>query len=156
MIEACLEAISKNLVVALQDMGAAGLTSSSFEMSVSGGLGLQLHLDRVPLRDTTLTPEEILLSESQERMLLISKPGDWPQVANIFKKWGLEVCRIGRVQAEPYIELFWQEKPLLKIDPACIVKQAPVYKREYQKPVKHLVKEKAEVVPFQKKYFWRF
>lgn len=92
LIESCLEVMKKNLVVAIQDMGAAGLTSSSFEMAAKGGVGLRMHLDQVPLRDSSVGPEEILLSESQERMLLICEPGKYEELQKVFHRWG----QIGR------------------------------------------------------------
>jgi hypothetical protein len=83
LIESCLEVLDQKIVVAMQDMGAAGLTSSSFEMAAKGKVGFDLHLDQVPLRDSTLTPEEILLSESQERMLLVCKPKNLKKSTNL-------------------------------------------------------------------------
>src|SRR5262249_22271218 len=80
-----------------QDMGAAGLTSSSVEMSGKGGLGIELDLDQVPTRETHMTPYEIMLSESQERMLMILKPGSEPMAERIFRKWELDFAKIGRV-----------------------------------------------------------
>ena len=88
LIESCLEVMQKNLVAAIQDMGAAGLTSSSFEMAAKGGVGLRIHLDQVPLRDSSVGPEEILLSESQERMLLICEPSKLKAVQEVFHPAG--------------------------------------------------------------------
>ena len=87
LIEACLDVLEKNLVVAMQDMGAAGLTSSSFEMASKGQVGLTLDLKKVPLRDSTMSPEDILLSESQERMLLICEPKNLNQLQNTFSSF---------------------------------------------------------------------
>lgn len=131
LIESCLEVIASGLVVAIQDMGAAGLTSSSFEMSAKGGVGFDLHLDRVPLRDSTMTPEEILLSESQERMLLIAEPKNVAKITATFAHWGLEAVVVGEVRAEKATRLFWKGDLLTEIDPALIVDQAPVYQRNY-------------------------
>jgi len=97
LIESCLEVMKEDLVVAIQDMGAAGLTSSSFEMASKGGVGLSIHLDRVPLRDASMTPEDILLSESQERMLLVCEPRKFERIAAIFHRWGLDAVTIGEV-----------------------------------------------------------
>lgn len=131
LIEACLEVMNCGLVEAIQDMGAAGLTSSSFEMSSKGGLGLSLHLERVPCREEGLTPEEILLSESQERMLIICKPENWPKLQEIFYKWNLDAVCIGEVRSEKNIQIFWKDKLICDIDPASLVDNAPEYKRDY-------------------------
>ena len=90
LLEACLELMATDAIVAIQDMGAAGLTSSSFEMAGQGGLGIELDLDKVPLRETGMTPYEIMLSESQERMLIVLKPGREERGAQIFEKWELD------------------------------------------------------------------
>jgi phosphoribosylformylglycinamidine synthase len=133
LIEACLEILDQNLVVAMQDMGAAGLTSSSFEMASKGQVGLKIHLDQVPLRDSRLGPEEILLSESQERMLLICEPGKLPAIQKVFTKWGLESTQIGEVVSGKQVELLWKGEMLTQIDPDLLVENAPVYERPYQK-----------------------
>jgi len=133
LIESCLEVIQKNLVVAIQDMGAAGLTSSSFEMSSKGQLGLDLHLDLVPVRDSSLTPEDILLSESQERMLLICEPAKFLEIENIFSKWGLDAVRIGKVRKEKTLRLFWHQEILTELDPDLLVENAPLYDRPFEK-----------------------
>ncbi len=131
LIEACLEILDQKLVVAMQDMGAAGLTSSSFEMASKGQVGLKLHLDRVPLRDSRLGPEEILLSESQERMLLICEPSKLNAIQEIFHKWGLESTHIGEVVKSREVELLWNGEVLTKIDPDLLVENAPMYQRPY-------------------------
>ena len=132
LMESCLEVMKKQLVVAAQDMGAAGLISSSFEMITKGKAGMRLHLDRVPIRDSTMTPEEILLSESQERVLLLVHPDKYGELEQVFTKWGLPVCVIGELKKEKEVELFWKEKLLLKIDPEYLTEKAPRYKRPYQ------------------------
>ncbi|PWU17620.1 MAG: phosphoribosylformylglycinamidine synthase subunit PurL [Bdellovibrio sp.] len=131
LIESCLEVIGKKLVVAIQDMGAAGLTSSSFEMAAKGGLGFELHLDRVPLRDLSMGPEEILLSESQERMLLVCEPAHFSELAEVFSRWGLDAVRIGKVRSAREMQIFWHGEKLAELDPALIVDQAPVYERPH-------------------------
>jgi phosphoribosylformylglycinamidine synthase subunit PurL len=133
LIEACLEILDQNLVVAMQDMGAAGLTSSSFEMASKGKVGLKIHLDHVPLRDSRLGPEEILLSESQERMLLICEPAKMAAISQVFAKWGLESTKIGEVVEGHELELLWKNETLTKIDPDLLVENAPVYQRPYTK-----------------------
>ena len=131
LIEGCLEVMKLDLVEAIQDMGAAGLTSSSFEMSDGGGVGLHLHLDKVPARDSDITPEEILLSESQERMLLICKPENFAKISEVFDKWDLDAAVIGEVVDEKEITLFWKGEKQLKIDPSVLVENAPRYNRSY-------------------------
>lgn len=131
LIEACLEILDQDLVVAMQDMGAAGLTSSSFEMSSKGKVGLKMHLDRVPLRDSRLGPEEILLSESQERMLLICEPSKFKAIQKVFARWGLESTAIGEVVSDRDVELLWKGETLTKVDPDLLVENAPVYERPY-------------------------
>ena len=133
LIESCLEVIQKNLVVAIQDMGAAGLTSSSFEMASKGQLGLDFHLDLVPLRDSSMTPEDILLSESQERMLLVCEPEKFSEIEKIFARWGLDAVRVGKVRGEKQVRLFWKQEVLTEIDPDLLVENAPIYDRAYEK-----------------------
>lgn len=131
LIEACLEILKQKLVVAMQDMGAAGLTSSSFEMSSKGGVGMTLELDRVPTRDASITPEEILLSESQERMLLVCEPGKFDAIHAVFKRWGLEATKIGEIRAERKVTLKWKGDTLADIDPDLLVENAPKHERVY-------------------------
>src|SRR6202007_3102439 len=97
LLEACLEVMDTDAVVGIQDMGAAGLTSSSFEMAGRAGTGIRLDLDRVPVRESGMTPYEIMLSESQERMLMILRPGSEAAARHIFEKWELDFAVIGRV-----------------------------------------------------------
>jgi phosphoribosylformylglycinamidine synthase len=132
LIESCLEVMQKDLVAAIQDMGAAGLTSSSFEMAAKGGVGFKIHLDKVPLRDTSVGPEEILLSESQERMLLICSPDKLKAVQEVFHRWGLDAAAIGEVVKGPEIELLWKNEVICKIDPKLLTDHAPMYERPYQ------------------------
>lgn len=131
LIESCLEVIGQNLVVSIQDMGAAGLTSSSFEMSAKGGLGFDMELDKVPIRDSSIVPEEILLSESQERMLLICEPAKFAAIEKIFARWGLEAVRIGKVRSDKTIRLLWRGETLTEIDPSLVVDNSPEYQRPY-------------------------
>lgn len=133
LIEACLEVLKENLVVSMQDMGAAGLTSSSFEMASKGQVGLKIDLKKVPLRDTSMTAEDILLSESQERMLLICLPQNFERLQKVFKKWNLDSVVLGEVRKERKITLFWGPEKLTEIDPDLIVDKAPLYNRPYQK-----------------------
>ena len=151
LMEACLEVMKKNLVVAAQDMGAAGIVSSSFEMISKGKMGMNLYLDKVPLRDSTMTAEDILLSESQERVLLLVAPEHYKSVEEIFKKWGLSVCVIGEIKKEQQVELFWGENSLLKIDPKYLTEKAPRYDRSFQKwRAKNKVTNKEQTVVYGK------
>ena len=133
LIESCLEAMKANLIEAIQDMGASGLTSSSFEMASKGQVGMKLHLDQVPLRDQSLTPEDILLSESQERMLVICRPKNFQKLQTIFNKWDLQAVQIGHIIKERQVYLYWHGKQMTKIDPDILVKDAPEYDRPYNK-----------------------
>jgi len=147
LIESCIEVMRQGLVVAIQDMGAAGLTSSSFEMAARGGVGLDVHLDKVPLRDSTLTPEEILLSESQERMLLIVRPENFEKLKNVFLHWSLDAEVIGTVTQGPNIKLFWHNEKICDIDPNILVENAPRFERPYQAwAPQHRLDSKAEVL----------
>ena len=133
LIESCLEVLKEKLVVAIQDMGAAGLTSSSFEMAAKGEIGLRMHLDKVPLRDSSMTPEEIMLSESQERMLLICEPANFAKLQSVYQRWGLDAVKIGEVVADQKITLVWKEEVITSIDPRLLVQNAPQYERSYYK-----------------------
>lgn len=146
LIESCLDVMKQDLVVAIQDMGAAGLTSSSFEMAAKGGVGFKIHLDRVPLRDTSVGPEEILLSESQERMLLICEPAKFEAVKKVFHHWGLDASVLGEVYDGPEVELYWKGDLICKMDPKILTDNAPVYNRPYQKwaPKKQTAELKAK------------
>jgi len=132
LIESCLDVMKQDLVVAIQDMGAAGLTSSSFEMASKGGVGFRLELDKVPLRDSSMTPEDILLSESQERMLLVCEPAKFDRLASVFHHWGLDAVKIGEVTAKKTVELHWKGELLTEIDPDLLVENAPQYQRSWQ------------------------
>lgn len=143
LIESCLIAMKSGLVVAVQDMGAAGLTSSSFEMAARGGVGFRIDLDRVPLRDSSMTPEEILLSESQERMLLIVTPECLAEVKKVFSRWDLDAEEIGVVTEGPEVELLWHGERLCLLDPKVLVDEAPRYERPY-----HPWKDKNRVAQF--------
>lgn len=132
LIESCLEVMKKDLVVAIQDMGAAGLTSSSFEMASKGHVGMKLHLDHVPLRDSSVGPEEILLSESQERMLLVCEPTKFEELKKEFDIWGLDATKIGEIISEKKMQLYWKDDLLADIDPDLLVDNAPMYERPYK------------------------
>lgn len=136
LLEATLEAISTGSVIGIQDMGAAGLTCSSTEMSAKGKVGMRIHVDRVPLREEKMTPYEIMLSESQERMLLVGEKGQEELLINIFKRWDLSVDKVGEVTAGPNVEVWVGNTLKASVPPGSLVlgEGAPVYVREARKP----------------------
>ena len=129
LIEACLEAAKTGAIVAIQDMGAAGLTSSSSEMAARGGLGIDLDLDKIPLREQNLTPYEMLLSESQERMLIVAARGREAELQAVFEKWDLHAAVIGEVIAEPRWRARWRGQVVADIPVGALADEAPVYDR---------------------------
>lgn len=133
LIEACLELMATDAIVAIQDMGAAGLTSSSFEMASKGGMGIVIDLDKVPARETGMTPFEFMLSESQERMLIILKPGSEPQAEAIFRKWELDFAVIGHLTDTGRMVLRFNGEQVgdLPIDPLAAA--SPEYDRPWVK-----------------------
>ena len=129
LIEACLEAGKTGAIVAIQDMGAAGLTSSSSEMPSHGGLGIELDLDKVPLREANLTPYEILLSESQERMLIVAKRGREAELQAVFEKWDLHAVVIGRITDDQRWRARWHGQVVADIPIGALADDAPLYDR---------------------------
>ncbi len=131
LIEACLELMASDAIVAIQDMGAAGLTSSSVEMASKGGVGIELDLDQVPCRESGMVPYEMMLSESQERMLMILKPGREDFARTIFHKWGLDFAIIGHITDTECLVLKFGGKTVCDIPLAPIGDDAPLYNRPY-------------------------
>ncbi|TRW17709.1 phosphoribosylformylglycinamidine synthase subunit PurL [Glacieibacterium frigidum] len=131
LIEACLELMASDAIVAIQDMGAAGLTSSSVEMASKGGVGLRLDLDRVPVREERMTPYEMMLSESQERMLMVLKPGREAEAEAIFRKWELDFAVIGEVVAGGNLTLTFNGEVVGDIPLAPLADKAPKYDRPW-------------------------
>ena len=131
LIEACLELMQRDCIVAIQDMGAAGLTSSSFEMAARGGCGIELELDRVPLRESGMTPYEILLSESQERMLVVLRAGHEAEAHAIFAKWGLDCAVVGRVTDSGRMVVRWRDAVAADLPVQPVSGAAPVYDRPW-------------------------
>ena len=129
LLEACLEAMQTGAIVGIQDMGAAGLTCSTCEMGGRGGTGVEIELDRVPQRETGMTPYEIMLSESQERMLLVAQKGREEEVFRVFQKWGLDAVEIGRVTSDAKMRVLEHGKVVAEIPNAALTDDAPVYKR---------------------------
>ncbi len=134
LLEACLELFRYDYIVGIQDMGAAGLTSSSFEMAGRSGSGMTMHLDRVPAREEGMEPFEFMLSESQERMLICAKSGYEEKVLEIFRKWDLDAEVIGEVTNSGNMELFWHGERVADIPVLPVGEEAPVYDRPVKKP----------------------
>lgn len=133
LLEACLEAMEKKLIVSIQDMGAAGLTSSSFEMADKSGKGMLIDLDAIPLRTAGMTPVEMMLSESQERMLIACEKEKFDELKAVFDKWGLNCVKVGEVIKEKVIKFYYKSKIYKTLDVDIIV-NGPEYKRPLKKP----------------------
>ena len=131
LIEACLELMASDAIVAIQDMGAAGLTSSSVEMASKGGVGLELDMNAVPVRETYMTPYEMMLSESQERMLMVLKPGREAFAESIFRKWELDFAVIGRVTDTERLVLTFDGATVADIPLGPLADKAPLYDRPW-------------------------
>jgi phosphoribosylformylglycinamidine synthase subunit PurL len=131
LIEACLELMESDAIVAIQDMGAAGLTSSSVEMASKGGVGIELDMNAVPCREEGMTPYEMMLSESQERMLMVLKPGREAEAEAIFRKWELDFAVIGHVTDTGHMVLRWNGEVAADIPLAPLADEAPCYERPY-------------------------
>ena len=147
LLEACLEAMRSGAIVAIQDMGAAGLTSSSFEMAGRGGAGIRLDLEKVPARQPGMGPYELMLSESQERMLVVAARGREEEVARVFRKWGLEVSTIGQVTATGRAEIRFHGELYADMPVAPLTDEAPVYTRPLAPPADLAARQAAPQVP---------
>ena len=144
LLEACLELMAGDSIIAIQDMGAAGLTSSSIEMASKGNLGIEINLNKVPCRETKMTPYEIMLSESQERMLIILENGKEELAKKIFDKWNLDFAVIGKTTNSKNIELFFNEEQVANIPVNTLVENSPMYDRKWKKsklPKKNKIKK---------------
>ncbi len=133
LLEACLELMAGNSIIAIQDMGAAGLTSSSVEMASKGNLGIELYLNKVPCREVNMSPYEIMLSESQERMLIVLENGKENLAKKIFDKWNLDFAIIGKTTNSKNIELFFDDNKVAEIPINFLAENAPVYDRKWKK-----------------------
>src|SRR5271169_1271153 len=133
LLEACLEAMQTGAIIGIQDMGAAGLTCSTCEMGGRGSVGLEIELDLVPQRDTGMTPYEIMLSESQERMLLVAEKGREHEVFRVFEKWGLDAVTIGRVIPESTMRVLEHGKVVAEIPNEALTDDAPLYNRPMER-----------------------
>ena len=144
LLEACLELMSGDSIIAIQDMGAAGLTSSSIEMASKGNLGIKINLNKVPCREAKMTPYEIMLSESQERMLIVLENGKEETAKKIFDKWNLDFAVIGKTTDTKNIELFFDNEQVAKIPVNTLVENSPMYDRKWKKsklPKKNRIKK---------------
>lgn len=137
LLEACLELMEKDCLVGIQDMGAAGLTSSAAEMAARGGTGVELELSHVPLRERGMTPYEILLSESQERMLLVAKKGSEEEVKRVFERWELDAVVVGRVTRARLFRASFHGEEVVNIPIEALTSEAPVYNRPSERPEGH-------------------
>jgi phosphoribosylformylglycinamidine synthase len=134
LLEACLEVMQTDALVGIQDMGAAGLTCSTTEMGSRGGAGVEIDVSLVPQRETGMTPYEIMLSESQERMLLVAKRGREEEVERIFEKWDLHAVRIGAVTTDGLLRVRNNGEIVAEIPNAALTDEAPVYNRPFLEP----------------------
>ncbi|MGB6430121.1 MAG: phosphoribosylformylglycinamidine synthase subunit PurL [Candidatus Acidiferrales bacterium] len=136
LLEACLEAMQTGAIVAIQDMGAAGLTSSSCEMASRGGVGIEMNLDLVPQREIGMSAYDMLLSESQERMLLVAERGRENEVLAVFTKWGLDAVEIGRVTGDGLLRVLHRRNVVAEIPAQALADEAPVYQRPIAAPAR--------------------
>jgi phosphoribosylformylglycinamidine synthase len=134
LLEACLEAMETGAIIGIQDMGAAGLTCSGFEMASRSSTGIEMDLDRVPQRETGMTPYELLLSESQERMLLVAEAGRESELLSVFKKWDLDSAVVGRVTDDGHMRVRWHGEVVVDIPVDPVARSAPVYERPTAPP----------------------
>jgi phosphoribosylformylglycinamidine synthase II len=146
LLEACLEAMQTGAIIGIQDMGAAGLTCSTCEMGARGGTGIEIELDRVPQRETGMSPYEIMLSESQERMLLVAQKGREGEVFRVFEKWGLDAVEVGRVTQDAKMRVLQHGEVVAEIPNAALTDDAPVYKRPLARWEPPVEREKPEHV----------
>ena len=152
LLEACLELMKKNSIISIQDMGAAGLTSSSIEMASKGDLGIELHLDKVPCREENMTPYEMMLSESQERMLIILEDNQEEEAKKIFDKWELDFVVIGKTTATNNLELKYKNVSVGEIPIEALSSKAPLYERKWIKtklPIKKIKLKDLKKVTFE-------
>ncbi|MDA7443209.1 phosphoribosylformylglycinamidine synthase subunit PurL [Candidatus Pelagibacter ubique] len=133
LLEACLELMAGDSIIAIQDMGAAGLTSSSIEMASKGNLGIEINLNKVPCREANMSPYEIMLSESQERMLIVLENGKEEMAKKIFDKWNLDFAVIGQTTKSKKIELYFNEEKVADIPVNTLVENSPMYDRKWKK-----------------------
>jgi phosphoribosylformylglycinamidine synthase len=145
LIECSLEIFAEDLVVGIQDLGGAGLSCATSELASGGSGGMKVALDRVPLRDNTLSPEEILMSESQERMCAIVEPGKIDRFLEICKKWDVTVTVIGEVTDGDHLEITWHGELIVDVPPRTVAHDGPVYSRPLAEPA-YIARANAEVI----------
>ena len=141
LLESCQELMKEDAIIAIQDMGAAGLTSSSFEMASKGSCGVKLNLNKVPCREKKMTPYEMMLSETQERMLMVIKPSKKKLTLKIFKKWGLDAKEIGEITGTGNMEIFFNKELVGKLPIKPLADSSPEYDRPSKKPKKIKIEE---------------
>ncbi|MBE7381322.1 MAG: phosphoribosylformylglycinamidine synthase subunit PurL [Leptolyngbya sp. SIO1E4] len=141
LVEACLDAFKTGAVVAAQDMGAAGITCSTSEMAANGGVGVDVDLDKVPVRETGMVPYEYLLSESQERMLFVAQAGREHELISIFERWGLHAVVVGEVIAAPIVRIRFQGEIAAEIPAKALADDTPIYHREPMSELPDYVKQ---------------
>ncbi|WP_028401215.1 phosphoribosylformylglycinamidine synthase subunit PurL [Ectobacillus panaciterrae] len=134
LLEACLELVKSDALVGIQDMGAAGLTSSSAEMASKAGMGIEMYLDDVPQRETGMTAYEMMLSESQERMLIVVKKGREQEIVDLFKKYDLAAVAIGKVTDDKMLRLFHKGEMVAEVPADALAEEAPVYHKPSKEP----------------------
>src|SRR5579859_560327 len=152
LLEACLEAMQTGAIVGIQDMGAAGLTCSTCEMGGRGAVGIEIELDLVPQRETGMTPYEIMLSESQERMLLVAQKGREQEVFKVFEKWGLDAVEIGKVTTDNKLRVRQHGEVVAEIPNHALTDDAPVYKRPLARWEPPVPREKPEHINFEQEH----
>jgi phosphoribosylformylglycinamidine synthase len=145
LIEACLELMATDVLVGIQDMGAAGLTCSSFEMASRAGTGIEMDLDLVPQRESGMTPYELLLSESQERMLIVVRAGTEGRVQEIFERWDLECAVVGRVTGDGVMRIRWHGKTVVEIPVDPVAENAPVLERPAARPAEQDARQRLDL-----------
>jgi len=148
LLEACLEAMQTGAIIGIQDMGAAGLTCSTCEMGGRGGVGIEIELDRVPQRETGMTPYEIMLSESQERMLLVAQKGREEEVFRVFEKWGLDAVEVGKVTTSNVLRVLQHGEVVAEIPNPALTDEAPLYKRPLARWEPPVPREKPQHIAF--------
>jgi len=134
LLEACLEVMDRNLIVGIQDMGAAGLTCSTTEIPAKSGLGMSVNLDLVPQREEGMTPYEIMLSESQERMLIVAEKARIEEVKKVFAKWDLDAVVIGEIAADGQLKVAFGGQTVIDVPVEAVINRCPVYDRKYEPP----------------------
>jgi phosphoribosylformylglycinamidine synthase len=134
LIECTLEIFAAGLVAGIQDLGGAGLSCATSELASAGDGGMHVELDRVPLRDSTLSPEEILMSESQERMMAVVEPGDVERFLAVCEKWGVEATVVGEVTDSGHLQIDWHGERVVDVPPRSVAHDGPTYHRPFARP----------------------